>query len=569
MAAVVVVIGAWAAVVAVQLVRADHQLRLGTATAEAVRSELSTADLTSSVASTNLRAAADEFRAAHGEVSGTLFSPLGVLPIVGTQVHSVADLSSAAATVTGAGAGALDTARALFLAPHHTPVQRTRVAGRMATALASLDSTLSKVDLGPVKGLILTLADKRDTFAADLAKVRAVVAKADGASAALAALLRGPSTELVAATNNAEMRDGSGMILQTGSLSVRNGRFTVGAFRSVGVLADAASTIRPPAGIQRVWGFLRPATDFRALLLSPQVPANDALAAQMWKARTGQAVDGVVTVDVAALADLLDVTGPVTVGTTTYTSGSVTAELLVDQYAGLTGGGANAARRDQLGRLAAAVVGRLQQGGYSLSAMVTALDQAVNGRHLTVWSADPTVEAEWAAAGASGQVGGDSLLLGLLNLGGDKLDPYQKVTAALTTAHAGGKTDVTVSVRDTNATPSSVTGYAAGGGPTLGPPRTYTGAITLSFPLTASSVRTTGGPVLTGGRDGSSDQLAVKVRIAPGSSATVTFRFVLPDRAGSFAVLPSARLPATTWTVSRPGSVFPGFTDDTTHHVPW
>ncbi len=73
-----------------------------------------------------------------------------------------------------------------------------------------------------------------------------------------------------------------------------------------------AGKVTPTGDLAARWGWLKPGQDWRNLGLTPQFDVNGPLAAQMWEAETGQHVDGVLAVDVEALHQLLEVTGPVT-----------------------------------------------------------------------------------------------------------------------------------------------------------------------------------------------------------------------------------------------------------------
>jgi hypothetical protein len=290
----------------------------------------------------------------------------------------------------------------------------------------------------------------------------------------------------------------------------------------------------------------------------------------MWQERTGTRVDGVVTIDVAAVQDLLGVTGPITVEGTSYTQANVVNELLIGQYAGLgQQSAANDARHEKLAALAGAVFTAIDTGSAPLTDLAAAFDQAVDGRHLMVWSSAKTVEAGWSAAGAGGEVSGNDLLVSVLNQGGNKLDPYQKVTSALTTSGRGRQTVVETRVTVDNEAPSSLGSYAAGGGPGQPPPGTYTGAVSLDFPSSAGDVETTGGKLEAAGPDGTSQVVAIAIQVPAGQSRTVTIRFVLNGASGALTVAPSARLPATTWSFSGGTGPTTSFDDTTAHTVSW
>ena len=70
-------------------------------------------------------------------------------------------------------------------------------------------------------------------------------------------------------------------------------------------MTPTSSLILPPGAVTVTgdlaarWGWLMPGVDWRNLGLTPQFDVNGSLAAQMWKANTGQSVDGVLAIDVA------------------------------------------------------------------------------------------------------------------------------------------------------------------------------------------------------------------------------------------------------------------------------
>jgi hypothetical protein len=573
LAGVVVAVVAWGAVVALHLERADRSLRAGMTSAQRVRNELSAQDLTRDTAAADMAAASGSFTAAHAEVRSLWLAPLHVVPVIGTQIRSVEDLSGAAQVITTSGRTTLATVHTILAAEPATPEARAGDVRLLAVAVAALEAKVSRVSLGPDHDLIGALVTKRDTFSNDLTTLQNGLVKAGGVTAALADVMTGPRTYLIAATNNAEMRAGSGMILQAGTLDVRAGRLTLGPVDPTSLLVARSTPVRPSGDLAARWGFENPAVDFRELLLSPQFAPNAALAAQMWQQRTGQHVDGVLTVDVAAVADLLTVTGPVTVDGTTFTSSSVTQQLLVDQYAHLGTAGANDARHEKLGQLAAKVFMAVENDQISITALARAFGTAVDGRHLQVWAAAPSVEKDWTAAGVAGSIQGDGILLSLLNQGANKLDPYQQISSALTTTPGPGGTAVTVTVTVHNATPATLTGYPAGGAAGDPPARQYSGAVALEFPRSAGAVAASGGPIEAEGRDYGASTLAVTVAIPQGHSQTVIFRFRLAGSSGSLEVVPSARLPATTWSWTQLGAApepaVEHFSDSTGRYLSW
>ncbi|MGH9060936.1 MAG: DUF4012 domain-containing protein, partial [Acidimicrobiales bacterium] len=315
MAAAVVLIVAWLAWCALLTLRAVHQLQQGQAAVTQVRGEVSTADLADNRAAPALDRAAAQFTAAHRNLDSAWLVPLHVLPYAGRQLRAADALSGAATIVADAGRVALGQAHTLLQAPHQTPAQRTVVVGRLASTLSALRGRIDHLNLGPSNALVPALAQKRAVFVTDLAKVQSAVDRGAAAASAATDLLTGPHTYLVLTANNAEMRAGSGMFLEVGTLSTSQGQLTLGPFVSTNDLASPGVPLAPVTGdLAARWGYLNPSEEWRNLAASPQFGESASLAAAMWQAQKGQHVDGVISVDVAALKDLLGVTGPITAG---------------------------------------------------------------------------------------------------------------------------------------------------------------------------------------------------------------------------------------------------------------
>lgn len=564
-----VVLAGYGALCAVRLVQASRELQAGASALQAARANLEAADLadphTARELSARLQRSAQDFAAAQKNVGSTWLLPLHALPYVGRQVSAVEAMSMAAATITSSGSHDLTRLQSLLAAPRSQPSQQAALVGRLAFLLGAFDATVSRVDLGPSVALFPPIAAKHNEFARDLAQLESGLRRADGAAAATADLLNGNRTYLVFMANNAEMRDGSGTLLQVGTLSSHDGQLTLGSFQATQDLVSSTPLAPLSTSLAANWGSLGLNQDYRELDLSPQYPANAKEAAAMWTAQTGQHVDGVLTVDVAALQQLLTVTGPVQVDGTTVTATNAEPYLFVTEYDGVTTSTADALRRQQLGQLANAVFSALQHRHVSPTKLVRALLNAADGRHLLVWSDNASVQADWQAAGVTGQVSPDGVLLGTINKGVNKLDPYQQVEAHLSTAAAGSDTRITIRATLANHTPNGLPSYTDGGVIASSPPGYYTGALALDLPRYAGHVTVSGGNgLVAAGRDGPSTQVAQAISVSPGGSVTVTWTFLVTGRHGSLQIEPSARVPPIAW--SAPGSAF---VDTSSHAVTW
>ena len=220
-------------------------------------------------------------------------------------------------------------------------------------------ASLAAVDEGPDSWLLPGLSGAAEDFAAEKDELEQTLLRSRDVSDALATILDGPSTYLLFAANNAEMRSGSGMLLSAGLLVAADGDLEVTDLEPTEelVLPEGVGVDDPDLADR--WGFSGSDQDFRNLLLSPRFGPSAEQATRMWAALGRPEVDGVLAVDVLALEDLLEAVGPVTVGTEQIDHTNVRRLLLHDQYARVTqDDDGQEARRDVLGTVARAVLER-------------------------------------------------------------------------------------------------------------------------------------------------------------------------------------------------------------------
>jgi hypothetical protein len=557
--AVLFVIAVWATLAGGVLLRARHDASAGLDSAAAAQSLTSPDDVLQGKALTALQDSRQAFARARGRLRNPLLSPIRILPVAGRQLRAATALSSAAEKVSATGEQLVTEARDALRQPHTTGAERIALLRRVSDVTGAADARLAKLDLGPSHALLSPLAKRRAELVDKLAKVRRTLADGHTVAGGLADLLTGPRTYLVMASNNAEMRSGSGMFLSVGELQVSNGSFALTDFRPSGDLAIPAAKPAPPiadADYAARWGWLNPNREWRNLGASPRFDATAALAAQMWPASGGKPVDGVLALDPVALSAILKATGPVQSGGKEVSADTVVPLLLHDQYAGIntTFDLAQAGRREQLGSLARSTLDAVQGGGWDAGKLATSLADAAKGRHLLAWGATPKEDAVWRSAGISGQLTESSLLVSVLNRGANKLDQFLKVDARLDPSTGKGTTNVTLRLTITNTTPPGEPLYVAGpypGSMSTGP-GDYVGVLSVDLPAAAGNVSMDGGPLAASGPDGPAQVWAVPVHLGAGTSTTVNVRFTMPGDHGRVKVEPSARVPAVSW--SAPGA---------------
>ena len=261
------------------------------------KDHLSASDVVARSATAPLHKAQQQFDAASGWLHSPLLAPLDILPVLGRQLRSVQDLSSASAQIARIGVQAIGQAHGV-LDSRRTPADRHALSElrQLASLASKTDAQLSRINTGPAHALLPPLSTKHDTFVNDLSTVRSRLQHAAGVAATTADILQGPQNYLLVMANNAEMRAGSGDFLEVGVLSTQDGHLQLsGVTPTVGIPVPAGKVI-PTGDLEARWGWLKPGQDWRNLGFTPQFDVNGPLAAQMWQAETGQHVDGVIAV---------------------------------------------------------------------------------------------------------------------------------------------------------------------------------------------------------------------------------------------------------------------------------
>jgi len=548
-------------------VLAAAHIHHGEAAVQSARQGLSADGILSGAPLASLDSAATSFSAAHGLLSSPLLWPVDVLPVAGRQLRSVQDLSGAAEQVARTGITTVDRSQSLLRLPHGAGPDRVAALRQLAALAASTHTAISGVDLGPDQGLIGPLAHERNSFLSDLTQIRTTLARTTEAASAAATILQGPGTYLLVADNNAEMRSGSGAFLEAGIVTTAGGELHLSSMVPTSSLTLPVGAVTVSGDLQARWGWLLPGVDWRNLGLTPQFDVNGPLAASMWKANTGQSVDGVLAIDVQGLQELLDVTGPVTTASGSVVSASNVDQLLLhDQYVGETYNSDSTNRIDELSTLASATLHALEVRPFSLHTMADALSAAAAGRHVLLWSADPRTETAWRGAGVSGELQRSSLMASVINRGGNKLDQYLTETTSLRLTPHGGQTDASLTMTFANHTPPGQSPFIAGPYPGLGTQYgEYVGIATVNLPGYARDVTSpSAGSVVTSGPEGPTILEGATINILDGATQHITFDFVLPEAHGSMTVVPSARIPPVTWHVGT-GT----FQDSIPHTISW
>ncbi len=313
----------------------------------------------------------------------------------------------------------------------------TAAAPKIATAAALVHSAqdrLATLDRDGLDPRIMTAVERLDEGLRRVAPLLEPVARA---ARLLPAMLgaAGPRTYLVLFQNLAEVRATGGMmgayvVLQAdrGAISIVEQGAAATGIREFDTPVLPLDPDQEDLHTDRLGRF--PAN----VNLTPDFPTAAALYREMYRLRSGRAVDGVLATDPVALAYLLQATGPIDVaGGPPLTAPTAVRRLLSEVY--LTY--ADQPSQDAFFAGAAkAVFDKLTAAEFSTTKLVPALRQAAQERRLLAWSAHPPEQAELAATAFAGTLpveDGDRPTIGVfLNDGtGAKLGYYMTRAAEL------------------------------------------------------------------------------------------------------------------------------------------
>jgi Protein of unknown function (DUF4012) len=558
--------GLWLLVTVVMLFQARRSIDAGVRRLEEARELLSPGDLVRGEGRTAIRAARRDFERARDLAGSPLLAPLEAVPVLGQQVRSVDAQTAAASDIVRIGESAVtDAERQLRVRPATGPA-RVALIEEVSRILARAETRLRSVDLGPDFFLVGPVGDAREEFAGKLQEVRESLADSRAAAAGLTEFLRGPGRYLVLAANNAEMRAGSGMWLSAGVLTVEAGRFELGEMRPTGDLLVPPGTVPVGGDLAARWGWLDPTHDFRSLAATPRFDATAPLAADMWAALTGETVAGVLVLDPLTLRALLAAQGPVDAAGRTLDADNVLQYVFLEQYREASlADPTQQARRDRLGEIARAAVDAFEDRDWETADLADELAAAGQGRHVLAWSRDPVEQRGWEAAGVAGALRPDSLLVSLMNIGGNKLDQFVTIDGVVTARDRDGGREVTVRLEIGNEASLGEPAYVIGPFPGTGlAAGEYRGILAVDVPGAARDAGIDGADLVAAGPDGPDRVVATAVRLGAGDRSALTVRFRLAGGAGGMRVEPSAREPGIRW---RFGSV--EWLDDHAKRLEW
>jgi len=419
--------------------------------------------------------------AAQARTHGPQWSVVRTLPWVGPNVRAVQTVSE---VIDGLAVKALPTlmdATSLVdpttLAPVGGRVDLkplVKVAPEVVAANAEVQSAARRIDEVNPSGLLAAVAAPLADLRAQVAKVALTTATAARAVQLLPPMLgaEGPREYLLLVQNNAEQRATGGIPGSVLLLRAVDGAVKVVKQPAGNTLGNLPQPVLPlTAGERALFGDNLGRT-MLDVTFTPDFPRSGQLARTIWAQKVGGDVDGVLSIDPGALADVLGATGPVKLPFGQQLSETNAVQLLLNTvYLKI----ADPKAQDAFFTATAGSVFNAILGGQGKPAkVVDALAQAAREGRLMVWSAHKNEQALLSGTVLSGGlvgVEGRSPVIGVyLNDGSAaKIGYYLRtdVAATPTGCRPDGSQTVSVKVTLTNTAPvdaASLPPYLTGGG---------------------------------------------------------------------------------------------------------
>ncbi len=368
-------------------------------------------------AKVELLAAGGDFERSRQEIRNLVrYLPFArAIPVVGSQIRGVEDLSQAGVLLSDAGVRLADAAADITEPTNQDQklsdaLERLRgVQELLRAGVASIDAASERVDRLDGERLVRPLGKARTDLSRRLPRFRE---RATDAQEALTSMITfaggdGPRRYLVLSQNPDEVRPTGGFIGTYGVLSAVDGKLALERYDGIETWVNPRPDI--VAGPAERGSPLRFDTRLGQSLAnvntSPDWPQAAQLATRLWERGGEEPVQGVVTFTPAFLGRILRVVGAVAVEGYGET---VTAANVVERLDFYTHGAAPAGaggRKDFVAALAEAVMVKLFDAPASQwEGLAQAFGEAFGSREAMAWSTDAEVARVLAGRGWDGSV---------------------------------------------------------------------------------------------------------------------------------------------------------------------
>lgn len=355
-----------------------------------------------------------------------------------------------------------------------------------------------------------------------------------------------PRSYLLMIQNNAELRASGGIPGALAVLTVDKGKLTLGAQSSAGDVG----VMSPPIAVddeQEMIYSARLGKYMQDVNLTPDFPTAASTARAMWERKTGEHLDGVISLDPVALGYILDATGPVKISSPELAAlaGSglpaelngknVVPTLLSDVYAAIQ---PSRLQDAYFAGVAQEIFSALSSGKGDAKDLVKGITKGAEEGRVFIWSNRTAEQKVIANYSLGGSVAGPSVAPAQFGVyfndgTGAKMDYYMKRTVQLVEECTGDEYgQVKVLITSTNTAPAdaatSLPAYVTGAGLFGIRPGTVQTNIIAYGPVQASvSTTTIDGKQadFAAHRHNNRPVGSVTIALAPGQSSTVELTF--------------------------------------------
>ena len=466
--AVLLLAAGWLAVTAVMVRGEVKHLKAGLSQ---LRGEVEAGDLDRARATAeSLQRHADR---AHRLSTGPAWATAAAIPYLGGPLETVRGAAAAAAELADDGLpGVIEAASQLNLSDLRTADGGIEV-GRIAAAAPAIDkaNTAAAQALSTVQGLptstwLTEADDARSTLARELQQLSATLETADRAARIAPALLgaQTPQRYFIGFQNDAEARGTGGLPGALAIVEVDQGQIRFTAFESDQYLRSTPTGLNLGPDFALAYDAMDATAVYMNTNVSAHFPYAASIWAAMWEAKTGQHIDGAISVDPTALSYLLGATGPTALADGTQITAGDVVELTQSRAYALFDD--QELRKQFLVDIAKAVSEHLLDPQTRTAALLKAAGHASSERRLLIWSADASIQAELEQTSLAGAIPeGPDPFSGFTvnNAGGNKLDYYLDRSMTWSASGCGEQRTVTATLTLTNNAPTSgLTSYVNG-----------------------------------------------------------------------------------------------------------
>lgn len=260
-----------------------------------------------------------------------------------------------------------------------------------------------------------------------------------------------PKRYMIAFQNSAEARGTGGILGAFAIVQMNKGYFTIIRTGSNAVLYSLKDVpVEVPEEFTKLYG-KNPAI-LQNSNLSPHFPYGAEIWMGLWKAQSGEQLDGVIAVDPSALSYVLQATGPITLKSgEVITAENVVAKTLQEAYKKYETN--NDARKQYLVDIMNVAAAKITSGEFSKVGMAKAIKRGLIENRILMYSRDTAAETQLASVRLGGFLAiapNNEFRAVIINIDASKLDFYLQKSVTIESKSCKNIQQTQVRVKLTN-----------------------------------------------------------------------------------------------------------------------